>query len=325
VAKKRQVVAGRLLENASVLQGRHLLNITVGPDLCPVLLSLDRQPEYRIETDHGSFSRARATSPNHFRIHHLVGHSRESLDLAPTSENYHFVQPLPGGRWLLVRSRAEGEADCNAHVHGPDGGRIASFHAGDGIEDVQVTDQGHAWVSYFDEGVFGDTSLGRNGLVSLDAGGTPVFRFGDLIGLATPVIHPSGLAGTHFGDLAGSVLGSMADCYALNVCSGKEVWLCYYTDFPMVQLIEGTISGWWSMPVHGSHGFAVCGGRALLGGGYDRADSLFLGNLGASNFQELTPVSEAGQPLKRFRAFGRRHRLFLATDTALHAVDLPSL
>jgi hypothetical protein len=203
-----------------------------------------------------------------------------------------------------VRGRAGGEQDHNAHVHGPDGAPVSSFHAGDGIEDVQVTEQGHAWVSYFDEGVFGDSALGRNGLVSLDAGGKPVFRFSDL---------------------ADPVATSMADCYALNVCSGKEVWLCYYTDFPLVQLLEGTLAGWWQIPVDGSHGFAAAGGRVLLGGGYDSKDSLFLGELGSEHFEELTPVDEAGRPLKRFRAFGRRHLLYLATEAALHAVDLRAL
>jgi hypothetical protein len=226
---------------------------------------------------------------------------------------------------LLVRSRADAEADHNAHVYGPDGSPLGSFHAGDGIADVQVTEQGHAWISYFDEGVFGFTSLGRNGLVSLGPTGKAVFRFGELIGLATPVVQPSGAAWTRFGDLAGPVLGSMADCYALNVCSGKEVWLCYYTDFPLVQLIEGTIAGWWPMSIHGSHGFAVAGGRVLLGGSYDKKESLFLGDLDTLHFRELTLVGKAKEPLRCFRAFGRRHLLYLATKTALHAVDLRSL
>ena len=94
---------------------------------------------------------------------------------------------------------------------------------------------------------------------------------------------------------------------------------------PLVQLLEGTIAGWWPMPVTGSHAFAVAGGRVLLAGSYDRRDSLFLGNLDSLSFQEMTPVSEAGEPLKRFRAFGRRHLLYVATDAALHVVDLRSL
>jgi hypothetical protein len=308
VAKTKRIVTKQLFDLASVLQGRHLISVTVGPALEPILLSLEQPPGYRTQTDHGSFPRNRAGNPNQFRIHHLIGLDWNSLDLAPTRETHQFVQPLPGQPpwWLLVRSRADSEQDHNAHVHGADGSPVASYHAGDAIADVQATAQGHAWISYFDEGVFGDTTLGRNGLVCLDLGGTPVFRFGNL---ADPVVQ------------------SMADCYALNVCSGKEVWLCYHTDFPLVQLIEGTIAGWWSIPVHGSHAFAVDGGRVLLGSSYGRLhkDSLFLGKLDTLDFQELTPTDNTGHPLKRCHAFGRRHLLYLATEAALHVVDLRSL
>jgi hypothetical protein len=215
-----------------------------------------------------------------------------------------FVQPLPDERWLLVRSRAASQPDHNAQVFGLDGRPVASFHAGDGIEHVQATEQGDIWVGYFDKGVFGPSPLGQHGLVCLDQSGAAQFRFGDL---------------------AEAELGAIADCYALNVCSGKEVWLYYYTDFSLVQLIEGTLGGCWEVPVDGLRGFAVADGRVLLGGGYERRKSLFLGELGAERFQEITPTRESGKPLNSFRVFGRRHLLYLASESALHVADVRSL
>jgi hypothetical protein len=294
MARKKRAVARRLFDFADVLGGRSILRVTAGPGLEPVLLSLDRPRS----------PRARAAGRQCYRVHRLLGGEWQALDLAPTAERYSLAQPLQGGRWLLVRTWANGTADHNARVHGPDGHPVGSFHAGDGIEDVQTTEQGHVWVSYFDEGVFGDNPLARNGLVCLGEGGTPLFRFADL---ADPVV------------------ASMADCYALNVCSGKEVWLCYYTDFPLVQLLEGTLAGWWPMPVHGAHGFAVDAGRVLLGSSYHRKESLFLGKLGTPAFEEVVPRGEDGQPLRRFRAFGRRHLLYLGTEEALSVVDLREL
>src|SRR5262249_35994660 len=152
--------------------------------------------------------------------------------------------------------------DRNACVYEADGRPAASFHTGDGVADVQATREGRIWVSYFDEGVFGDTPLSRHGLVCLDLRGSAVFRFGDL---------------------ADDVVRSMADCYALNVCSGKEVWLCYYTDFPLVELMEGRLAGSWPAPVAGAHAFAVGGGRVLLGGSYQKKQSLFLAHIGAAD------------------------------------------
>lgn len=298
---KRRVAARKLLELESVLDGRHLITVTAGPSLDPILLSLEQSPDYRLVRGHASFAKKRAASPNRFRVHYQARDDWLSLDLAETPENYHAVQPLANGRWLLVRCRADGDRDVNAHIYDADGTPTHSFNAGDGIADVQATERGNVWVSYFDEGVFGDTDLGRSGLVCLGQDGRPAFRLGDL---------------------AESVLRSMADCYALNVCSNRETWLYFYTDFPLVRLLERKVAAHWMMPVAGSHAFAVDRERVLLGGSYDRRESLFLGRLDKLDFEEVTPVDENEQPLRKFRAFGRRHHLYLRTEDAVHLVDM---
>jgi hypothetical protein len=301
---RKQVVAEQLLEFATVVGDRHLIAVTVGPSLDPILLSLGQTPDYRVHKARASFPKRRAASPNRFRVHFQAGEEWLGIDLAETNENYHAVQPLPAGKWLLVRGRATDEQDHNAHVHAPDGLWLGSLHAGDGIEDVQAAVGGNVWVSYFDEGVFGDTALGQSGLVCFDQGGQPVFRLDEL------------------GD---PILRSMADCYALNVCSAREVWLYFYTDFPLVRLLDRKVAGHWMMPIAGSHAFAVDGERVLLAGSYDHAGTLFLGRLDKLDFEEVTPVNEEGLPLRKFSAFGRRHRLYLATEDAVHVVDLRNM
>lgn len=79
------------------------------------------------------------------------------------------------------------------------------------------------------------------------------------------------------------------------------------------------------MPVAGSHGFAVDGRRVLLGGSYESKESLFLGRLDELNFEEVLPADEERQPVRNFRAFGRRHLLYLVTEGALRVVDLRTL
>jgi hypothetical protein len=304
MATTRRAVARKVLELAPVLEGRHLITVTAGPSLDAVVLSLEQPPDYRVRTANASFSKRQATHPNRFRIHFQAGEEWGCLDLQPTPENYHAVQPLPQHRWLLVRGRAGGEDDRNAHIYEADGTLAHSFHAGDGIADVQATERGSVWVSYFDEGVFGDTALGQSGLACFDWEGRPAFRLGDL---------------------ADPVLTSMADCYALNVCSDRETWLYFYTDFPLVRLLDRKVAAHWMIPITGSHGFAVDGVRVLLGGSYNKKETLFLGRLDNLDFEEVTPVDEEGQPLRKFRAFGRRHLLYLATEEDLHVIDLRTL
>jgi hypothetical protein len=192
-----EVTARPILDFADVLAGRYLIDVCITSSLDPVILSLDREPDYR----QGCFPKKRAAQLNSFRIHHTTEAAWASVDLDPTDENYHKVQSLPEQQWLLTRGRAADARDRNAHVYSAEGHLVRSFHAGDAIEDVQTTDQGRVWISYFDEGVFGNTPLGNSGLACLDRHGRPLFAFSDL------------------------GVSSLADCYALNVSSNQETWL----------------------------------------------------------------------------------------------------
>lgn len=209
--KPAEIVVKQIVDLKDLIGDRHRISVSVGPNLEPIVLSLDCEPDYRRLKNGASFPKLETEQLNAFKIHFLEDGEWSELALTPTHENYHHVQPLKGGQWLLVRGRANGDNDCNAHIFSAAGRRIRSFAAGDGIEDVQADESGNIWISYFDEGVFGETTLGNSGLVCLDSSGKLVFDF-------QSIPHPC--------------VQSMADCYALNVCSDEEVWVCYYTDFP---------------------------------------------------------------------------------------------
>jgi hypothetical protein len=302
---RRTIEARRLFAFTEVIGDRHLINVTVGPRLEPVVLSLAQAPDYRIEEgpDRPSFPKKRADRPNGFRIHHQAGGVWRVVDIPATVENFYHVQPLKEDGWLLVRSRADGDDDRNAHVYDAAGRHVRSFHAGDGSQDVQVTENGQIWVSYFDEGVFSDTNLGNSGLVRLDTYGDCTFRYPGAYGVTVPGI---------------------ADCYALNVASNRDVWLYYYTDFPLVKLVdEKPESIWHKIPIKGSSGFAIDGDKVLFVGGYKDRGTLHLVRLNTLKTETFRPVDESGQPVERLRCFGRGHRLFLQTEDALYAVAVP--
>jgi hypothetical protein len=105
MAKRRAVVARRLFEFAPLLGGRPLVCVTVGPSLDPGLVSLKEPADYGVETDRGSVPKKHAARPNRFRLHHQTNRKWETFDLPATAENYHEVQPLPGGHWLMVRGQ----------------------------------------------------------------------------------------------------------------------------------------------------------------------------------------------------------------------------
>jgi hypothetical protein len=232
-----------------------------------------------------------------------------------------YVQPLPGGQWLLVRSRCRaGVIDPenpnarthqrNARVHDASGTLLRRFLLGDGIARVQTTPGGRIWTSFFDEGVFGNLGwsqpIGAWGLLCWDHGGL-LYRYSP----------PAGV-------------GGIDDCYALNVPSDEEAWACYYSDFPLVRIEpdEKRVDAW-DCPVVGAHAFAVGGGYALLDGGYDDHDTYHLLEIPESG--ELRErgsfpfADESGKRLAQVPALGRGPFLYLFRQARCYRVDLREL
>ncbi|WP_417390555.1 hypothetical protein [Gimesia sp.] len=266
-----KILARHLVDFETVIGNRNLITVTVGPRLNPIMLSLGKLPDYRQENSGGgSFPKKISDTLNDFRIHYCEGEDWFSIDLSPTSENFHSIQPIGNQEWLLVRCRASGDQDRNAHVYGADGEHLRCFPAGDGIENVQVTKDSKIWISYFDEGVFGDCELSRSGLVCLDHVGEQVFDFHSVCIEADQII----------------------DCYALNVCSSHETWLYYYTDFPVVRITNHKVNGIWrNIPVSGSHAFAVSKENVLFSGGYNNRTDLIKVHLPTNQLREMKPVT----------------------------------
>jgi hypothetical protein len=167
------------------------------------------------------------------------------------------VQTLPDGELLVVAPRCQrfknGTHEMNAKVYDSNGTAKCEFCLGDGIEHTQADSDGHIWVGYFDEGIFGNygwggsgeaAPLGSAGLVCYDRRGNKIWGFD----------APSGF-------------DSMADCYALNVAK-SGVWACYYTDFPFVCIDSSWHVRGWVTALSGVRAIAVSGNSVLAYGGY---------------------------------------------------------
>lgn len=87
----------------------------------------------------------------------MQGPEEEVTASLPNGVEFPIMARADDGTFIVFSARCsptKGEIPRNAHVFGKGGEHGASFHAGDGIEDVQADRQGRFWVSYFDEGVF---------------------------------------------------------------------------------------------------------------------------------------------------------------------------
>ena len=157
-------------------------------------------------------------SPTHFRILGL----REGatvLDLTVPADGFDvdFVQPLPEGL-LLAGSRAPGGSGVNARVLGLGGALLRELALGDGLASVQATAEGVVWTSFFDEGVYGDDPAGRSGLAAWDARGDRVYEYSP------------------------GISGPIDDCYAMNVISGRDVWIFAYSGMELVRVRDRAVA-----------------------------------------------------------------------------------
>jgi hypothetical protein len=301
-----RVKADPVADFSSIAPGRYLVAFSIGPEDDPIFLSVDRDPRLKGGDGVPEFARLRSDHPHGYQIHHLYQGVTESVSLARTVENYSFIQPLPDSRWLLARARAQEANDRNASIYDSAGVIVDSLHLGDGIEDVQTTQKGEIWVSYFDEGVFGDY-IGSSGAMCFNSEGHPIFRYDDLA-------QKEGLP-------------PIDDCYAMNVATGDDVWLYYYTKFPLVRLKAMQLAEHWDrIPIRGSHAFATFEDRVIFAGSYQDARSLSLLNLGDSFRTTVTDVQlvDASEHVVLFDDVrGRGPRLYLTKQgTAVHRIDL---
>jgi hypothetical protein len=141
------------------------------------------------------------------------------------------IQPFMGG-WIAGYSR-EG-----VNYYDSSGALKGSLNLGYGVQDLQTDPNGRIWVSYCDEGVYeGKGGISTQGLACSNSEGTPVFRFLEFA--------------------RRNQLPPIDDCYALNVAANGDVWVNYYSDFPLICLRDMQLDRHW--PEFGSLGgtFAV--------------------------------------------------------------------
>ena len=230
------------------------------------------------------------------------------------------VQPMPGGRFLVAGARCRWRPDGpdrNAVLYDADGQAVSEHVLGDGIAHVLATSTGQVWVGYFDEGIYGNYGWGRADSEE-PVGAYGIVRFSS--GLESAWHYPKY---TEVGPW-----DAVSDCYALNV-DDTCTWACYYSDFPVVRIRDGTVTGWHN-EIKGASALAVAGSRVALFGGYgpDR-DRLALAELSADRAGpagEYRVVLPDGQPFPQgTRVIGRGSSLHFLTGTSWYQLDVDDI
>jgi hypothetical protein len=231
------------------------------------------------------------------KAHHLIYWSDGQQQRVTFAESTGIVSNCIqrfGAGWLLANNTG-GLAEVY-DVHGKLRGR--RLNLGDAIEDLQTTSDGHIWVSYFDEGIFG-SGIATSGLVCFDSSGEPVFKYAEF-------------AERHN-------LPFVADLYALNVSSDDDVWICYYSDFPLVRLTRFELAAHW--PAFGKvKSLAIEGTTIIAVAAYEK-DRIIKAELAQGEWRttNIEAVDERGAPIQGcIISSARMDRIGLVTSSAAY-------
>jgi hypothetical protein len=263
----------------------------------------------------GSFPHAQMEQHSRFLLVEASGEESREIELPPLDVAFPLVDVFPDGRILVAATRCErrgpDDYDRNGIIYDPESGRLTRTTLGDGIAELAIDRLGRIWVSYFDEGVFGNFGwggLGRDppgaqGLNCFDSIGRVLWRFQ----------APAG-----FDDIA--------DCYALNV-QGTTAAVYYYTDFPLCLISEGFERLGFTTDLAGCGSFALNGSNVLFTHQYkEPASRAHLGRLAdgkVSDLQMAEIVLPDGSPVTSGRFLGRGRSLHYVDDSAWYRFDLP--
>lgn len=210
--------------------------------------------QYR--TENGMFALIKSEQPKNYTYVRYNLKGKEILRTVIKNEyfNFHNVNYLPSKEILLICGRSryknEAEIDRNARIYNSNGELERDFIAGDGIQDVKIDTKGKIWISYFDEGIFGNygwnNPIGVSGLICWNDIGEKVWEFEPTDGL-----------------------DYMSDCYAMNIDSDNNLWFYYYIEFPLVKLNGSKQIKFWKTKIVGSTSLNISGNKILMADGYD--------------------------------------------------------
>ena len=227
----------------------------------------------------------------------------------PGREGKHWdIRPFLNNTWLYLEYESDHSVirifDDNWH-------QIRTFQIGS-LPDIAVTSAGHIWARYNDQGIYSGQDIAASGLCCLNISGEPIY------------LHDKAVEATYapHDPIYETLL--IDDCYAINLVSDNEVWAYFYTDFPLVSIVDHRIDHvWTSVPVKGAHAFAVGDEHALFSGGYDEKH-LNLVDLPTMANVQLQPVDQRREPVeyKHWLSVGQANTLYLVNERTIHAVTV---
>lgn len=265
----------------------------------------------------GIFPKSRSASDLAFSLVVQSDAGADTISLPATNITFPHVDLFSDGGCALVGARSswrsKNDFDLNGALIERESKDAKSVCFGDGIENVGIDGKDRIWISYFDEGVFGNFGWSHPGPTGLGAGGINCFdRTGELLWQ-----HNREDATEH-----------VDDCYAMNV-SPLGVWFYFYTAFKVARVKEDFSVEYFDTPISGSHSFVTDGHRFVFSSQYrEPATTLHATNLYKGKLvhrRKLSLSLPAGINADQIKMTARGDKLHVFTDNDWIVYDMMSL
>ena len=219
------------------LKKERVVTFSMGYDNKLYILTMYEKDIVKYGTPNDKYNAPHANHSNDYIVYIVSGSQAERYIIPKQKPNYYIIQPLPNNELLLG----------NAYIVGMDGNLKKSIDLGYYVARLQTTSIGHIWTSYHDQ-AYGET-IGNVDIVGLhrwDKDGNEVYHY----------YPPAGVV-------------SIFACYAMNAVSDNEMWVYYYTTFPLVKIVDDRVVDYWYPPIKYSHGFAIYNNHVVFIGKHD--------------------------------------------------------
>jgi hypothetical protein len=223
----------------------------------------DNDVHGRIEKG-ASFPKTKMPNKKKFKLIIQNECGQQKFDIDEVNFTFPLCDVFNDGKIVIVGSRTQwrtkNDYDLNGLIFNPVTGERVEFLAGDGVAGLGVDDNSRIFISYFDEGVFGNNGWGHPGPSGPGAGGLCCF-------------DETGKLDWQFNSNDGS--GEfISDCYAMNI-SASRAYVYYYTDFSLCEIGPKYERTFWKPNVSGCHSFAINDDLIVFSGQYDDPDTRF--------------------------------------------------
>jgi hypothetical protein len=215
----------------------------------------------------------------------------DSIEI-PQSFGFPIIRQLTDNSFLVADSRTRERID-NCFIYDLKGNVIKQFHAGDGIQDIEVL-RDKIIITYFDEGIYGSNGPGNGGLVLFDFEGNILSKYNEKHGYQI-----------------------ISDCYCICKHGTNRVLFLPYTDFPLIELnLDTGDEKKYEIPelLKGSNGLTSTADSIIFFSPYEDKRGIYKWRIGDVTADRIGEYSEGLRGLKNGRFVSSGQKGFTILD-----------